>query len=182
MTKYLNRVERNQVPFATSRALNDTAKAAQGMIISRIGRVFANKKTWWKERQPTGVKIIRSNKKNLSAYVYSKAYFLELHEEGGIKTSKKGNNLAIPAKIAPKRFKKSGGARQLLNSNPRAFSTKTGIYRRRGKKRVEKLFTYSRTANINPVLDFKKTTRRAVIKHFERNFKKRLSQALKTAR
>ena len=182
-TKKLTRIQKQQVPFATSRALNDTAINAQDAIVKGIQIRFVNRKKWWLKRQPTGVKVAFSNKRKLWAVVFTNAKFAGLQEEGGIKTPK-GRAIAIPAEKLPKRLHKAGGARKLLQSNKKAFSSPKGIFRRRGKKRLPIIqqFSYAKTATVRPRLKFVLTATVATNRKFERNFYKRLSEAIKTAK
>ena len=179
----LNRIERRQVPFATSRAMNDTAIDAQNAIVKAIQIRFKNKKKWWtKANRRTGVRVNFSKKDKLKAGVYTNAYFAKIQEDGGIKTPRSGKNLAIPTDNALKRFRKSSGAREALKQ-ANTFATGKGIYKKVGKKgKLKKLFSFSPSANIKPKFKFELTARVAVNRKLEINFKKRLREALRTAR
>ena len=183
-TRDLSNIQKRQIPFATSRALNDTAIHAQEAVVGRITRIFQNRKRWWLKQQPTGIKVEFSRKNKLSAAVYSNAYFLPLQEDGGLKKPKTARQLAVPFPKVPKKFHKAGGARELLASNRKAFSTPEGIFRRKGKKRypIEPMFHYTPTANVSPVLRFDTTIEQTVDRVFMLNFSNRLEQALASAR
>ena len=180
----LNNIQRRQIPYATSRALNDTAIHAQEAVVSRIERIFNNRKKWWLKQQPTGIKVEFSRKNALTAAVYTNAYFTPLQETGGIKKPKTARKLAVPTGKVPKKYYKAGGAREMLEANRKVFSTPKGIYRRRGKKRypIEPLFTYTPTANVKPRLEFSETIERTVNRLFAVNFQNRLDQALANAK
>lgn len=179
--KQLNIVQRQQVPFATSRALNDTAVDAQGSIVQRVQQVFDNRKKWWvKGNRRTGIRVKFSNKKNLTSAVYSEAYFADLQEDGGIKRPR-GSKLAIPTKKVPKRLHKSTGVRD-AKTNPRVFSDRRGVFQRMARNRLKMLFSWTSSAAVQPRLGFEKTARARAQSRFRRHFARRLNQALKTAR
>jgi len=182
-SKNLTNVQKNQLPFATSRALNDTAIDVQNAEVKGIQVRFNNRKKWWMKRQPTGVKVSFSDKRKLWVDIYTNAKFAKIQEEGGIKTPK-GRAIAIPAEGLPKRLRKAGGARKLLQSNKKAFSTPKGIFKRRGKKRypIIQQFSYATSVTVKPRFKFHKTAEVATNRKFKRNFQKRLAEAIKTAR
>jgi hypothetical protein len=183
-TRGLTRIQKQQVPFATARALTWTAQDVQQAIIDRIPHVFNVTKKWWLKQQPTGVKIRPAKKTSLSARVYTEAHFAQLQEEGGTKRPTKSKNLLVPTSKVPKSRRKSGGAAIMLKQG-KTFSTKKGIYRRKGPKRsqvVELLFARTKTAHISPHFGFKRTAVKAVRSRFKHNFAKSLSKALETAR
>ena len=77
-TRYLDRVQKKQVPFALARALTWTVQDCQTGIIDRIGKVFRSRVKWWLKKQPTGIKIEPAKKDSLTACVYTKAYFCNI--------------------------------------------------------------------------------------------------------
>ncbi len=181
-TRFLSRVEKKQVPFATSRAINDTAVDAQKSIQAAIPHIFDNRKKWWLKQQPTGIKIKFSNKTRLTASIFTNAPFAELQEKGGIKTPKSGGVIAVPTAKVAKRYRKAGGARQLLQSSDKIFSTKKGIFKKRGKSSITTMFVYTKTANVRRRFGFARIAEKVVKRKFNRNFATRLQQALRTAR
>jgi len=64
-TRWLNDVQRKQIPFATSVALNKTAKLGEGGIKSEMGRVLDNPKPY----TLGGTFVSNSTKSNLTAIV-----------------------------------------------------------------------------------------------------------------
>jgi hypothetical protein len=183
-TRGLTRKQKTQVPFATARALTWTAQDVQKAIIEHIPRAFNVTKKWWLKQQPTGIKIRPANKTNLSARVYTNAHFARLQEEGGTKRPAKAANLLVPTSKVPKSRRKSGGAAVMLKQK-KTFSTRKGIYRRKGPKKssvVEMLFARTKTAHIQPRFGFKRTAIKTVRARFKRNFKRSLSKALDTAK
>jgi hypothetical protein len=183
-TRKLDNIQRKQVPFATSLAINEIAKKAQSLIVARIKKVFNNRKKWWGHRQPTGIKIKFSKKRDLHAMIYCKANFAELQEEGGTKTPKKSKNLAVPiVGRSPKKFQKAGGGREYLKSRKRSFVIKDkGIFRRKSKKKIEMVFAFIKSALVEPRFGFKRSVETVVKYRFDRAFKKALRRAMRTAR
>lgn len=183
-TRHLGHIQKKQIPFATSRAMKDTAVDAQDAVVIQVQQVFDNKKKWWtKGNRRTGIRVDFSKKNDLHASVYTNAAFASLQEEGGTKTPHRGRVLAIPTDNTPKRFAKAGGARALLQSSNKVFSSSKGIYRRQGKKGIPQLmFSYVRSATIRAVFGFADTCMKTVKARFKVNFEKRLEQALRTAK
>ena len=183
VTRYLNKVQKRQVPFAIALALTRTVQDAQKSIQSAIPHIFKTTKKWWAKSQPTGIKIRPATKANLTASVYTNAPFAELQEEGGTKRPRK-RFLAVPTKATPKSRRKAGGA-SITMKQKKTFTTEAGIFRRKGGKRsqtIEKLFTFTKQARIKPRFGFKGIARKVARRRFKKNFEMALAKALRTAR
>jgi hypothetical protein len=129
--KQLNIVQRSQIPFALSQALNDTAFEVRAAGVEQAKTVFNNRKNWWSNRR-TGFEVKTSNKNQgygMRATVKVNAYFGETQEEGETKTPR-GKRLAIPTKKTPKSFKRSDGVRLMKEGNDRIFIDKRGVFER----------------------------------------------------
>jgi len=195
-TRDLSRMAKEQIPYATSRAMNDTMVQAQEAEVSNVQAVFNNKVKWWnKANRRTGIRVEFSNKKNLTAAVYTGAYFATMQEDGGIKRPHQGKRLAVPAQGIPKKYRNTPGASGAAKAlkEPRTFifnggygkrDFTPGIWQRKGKKRlpIRLLFHWETAANIKPRFRFIATARDTVDKRFMRNFSQRLDQAIATAR
>ncbi len=183
-TRDLTAIQKQQIPFAASRAINDTAVQAQDEVVSTIPRVFNNLKKWWLKQQPTGIKVKFSNKANLHAAVHTSAYFAKIQEEGGVKQPRRAKNLAVPTEKVPKRYRTSHGARELMDAQKNVFRTPKGVFKRTGKKRypIVLLWSFAPSAKVRPRFGFYDTCKAVVMRRFETNFKMRLSQALATAK
>ena len=177
-TKQLDHIQKQQVPYATSRALNDVAVDAQESVVAAIPNVFNNRKKWWLKQQPTGVKVRFSKKTDLKASVYSKAYFAEMQEKGGTKTPRASRNLAIPTDSVPKKYRTSHGAKEMLNERQNVFKTPKGIFRRTGKKGAVLLWSYSRSAKVPRRFGFNDIVAKVVKRRFEQHFKKWLEKSI----
>ena len=183
-TRYLDNVQRRQVPFALARALTWTAQDGQSAVVDQIQKVFETRVKWWAKNQPTGIKIQPAKKDRLTALVYTDAYFAQLQEDGGIKTPFKAGKLQVPTDKVPKSRRKAGGVKIMLEQK-KTFSTKRGVFRKVGGKkdrRVELLFWKSKTAVIKPRFGFRSVVYNTALKIFLEKFSRSLASALKTAR
>lgn len=115
--RYLDKVEKKQVPFATARALTWTAKESQKVLQRAMPLTFNVTKKWWGEKQPTGIKVKGADKRktDLEATVYTLAYFAKLQEEGGIKIPLGSRGILVPTESTPKSARKSGGAVKIIS-------------------------------------------------------------------
>ena len=102
----LERVQRDQIPFATSLAINNTAKLIQAEERAALLRRFQVRRRQWVERN---VKIIRfSNKRDVPIHAIvgieapgdpSRSDILGKFEKGGTKRPKDGKRLAVPDEV-----------------------------------------------------------------------------------
>lgn len=189
MIRHLDRVQRNQVPFVVASSLTRTAQEAQKHIQQAIPNRFNVTKKWWLKQQPTGIKITPATKQRWIAEVYTNAYFASLQEDGGTKTPFKGSRIAVPsAQVKAAKQRRSGGVREVAGRPRTFFATtntgKTGVYRRRTKKRypIELLYTFTPTARIERRFGFVTLAQQSVERHFRRIFMEQLQRALRTAR
>lgn len=143
-SRYLTKVQRKQVPFATARALTWTAKESQKAIADAMPRTFNVTKKWWLQKQPTGIKVKSAKKAELEAIVYSMAYFLKLQEEGGTKIPMKGRGILIPTQLTPKYGRRSGGAGKLI-AGKKVLKFKKKTSAGKGGGRTNKAGTFGKT-------------------------------------
>jgi hypothetical protein len=183
-TRDLNDIQRKQVPYATSRAINDTAVQGQDAVIAAIPRVFNNLKKWWLKQQPTGIKVKFSNKQNLHAAVHTSAYFAQIQEEGGTKQPRRAKNIAVPTAKVAKKYRTSHGAREMMDAQKNVFRTPKGVFKRTGKKRypIVLLWSFTPSAKVKPRFRFYDTLKATVMRRFETNWKMRFSQAMATSK
>jgi hypothetical protein len=184
-TQQLNYIQRNQVPFATSRAINDTAVDAQESVVKNVQHNFKNLKRWWLRQQPTGIKVRFSNKRLLTARVFTDVYFAERQEKGGVKTPRTGKNLAIPMPAVPRKYRTSHGAKQMMQERKNVFKVEgKGIFQRRGKKRypIQLLWALAPSAQVKPRFHFEEIIGKVVKRRFNTHFQKRMQQALDSAK
>lgn len=126
--KEMTELERNQVPFATSLAMNETIKDIRKRIIAV---------TWPKafevrnKRFPGVVFRMKFSKKgDLEAVLYDQLgrEYLERHTTGGVKKANSGGNLAIPVNV-----RRAPTGRIPKNRKPRVITAKKSTFIRRGK-------------------------------------------------
>ena len=84
-----------QINYGTMKGLNQTAKDTQKEIQYKAQKVFTDRKKWYQASSPIGIKVKWAKRDNLTAEVYTKAYFGPLQDEGGTKTAFKGH-IAVP--------------------------------------------------------------------------------------
>lgn len=182
----LSDAARKQVPFATSLALNETAKHIQKAETARLSKVL-DRPTPFTRR---AYAIRRATKRRLEARVFVKpiqAAYLSRLEDGGTRTPA-GRAIVTPARI---RLNKYGNMpRRAIQRNlarPDTFSGKPkgrsspGIYQRKRGKLV-KLASYTRAARYRPQLRFKLMAERRARRAFPAKFQRALAQAFATRR
>lgn len=174
----LTRAEKKQLPYVTMVTLTNTAWAVRDHIAEQSPKRFEVTKTWWKANQPTGYKVLRATKTKKVAEVFTGAYFLPLQNTGGLKLAKRGG-LLVPTKHAPKSAKTAKGLKRILSGkrilrkggkpggHPVMMlnSGKAGVFRRKTKKRlpIVMLYSYRRSVNVKPALDYEYEASRQVI-------------------
>lgn len=190
------REAQRQVPFASSQACNDTAKDVQTWTIrDRLPQAFtlrARGAPWWKPGTRMGFNIKFASKAKPEAVLGSQADWMKLQEEGG--TKRRDGRLAIPStewkpKQAvmergkkPKRVLKSKVAygRKAFVAKP-GGKLKPGIYVRTGQeRRIQRLFTLTESAHIDPVLHWVRDGLARASAVFEGYFDKRWIAAMRT--
>lgn len=186
----LNRVQRRQVPFAASQALNDTAfKIRNGVAMvlwPRSVRVRA------RGFASAAFRVKKANKRSLEAAVYdrlNRALF-KLQIEGGIKTPWSSTHIAIPtwnALTSTGRIKKDARF-----DNPNLFKMTVKARTRFGKGRpglwlrtskgLKLMYNLERKATVPASFPFYEFGQRTAAIHFPRYMDRRLKAALRTAR
>lgn len=99
----LQRIRQDQIPYATSRAINDCADRAVDDLVNWVKTIFTFRgQSGWVKRKWFRSKW--SNKATLVAYVMGMLDYLLLHEVGGMKTPRRAAHLAVP--LGTLRFKR----------------------------------------------------------------------------
>jgi len=181
-TRRLDRLARDQVPFATAVALIRTAQDAQEEVRKQLKRRFTIRRAW----VPSGIRITPARKTDLEASVGSRDHFMALQETGGIKRPRTAAHIAVPANVRRSKsgvVTKANRPRALL-AKPGHFRTERAIMKRgRGKgARPVRLFTLARSARIRPRFGFKKTTARVAAVRLPKSFGAALARALASSR
>ncbi len=172
-----------QVDYAASRAINDTTGECRKAIIKKVQSKQKSKKAWWNNKI-YGIRRRFADKRHLIGSVFTNIWWGMLQEEGGIKR-KKIHKMTVPTTNMAKTYRKSGGTRKLMQQKT-VFVNKNTIFRKVGGKKsrqVKRLGSLVDQVRIlKPILSFRATARRIAKRSFARNFRKRMKEALKTAR
>ena len=182
-TNGLNELYKNQIPYATSRTINDIVDKGRNEVQRQIPNIFDNKKIWWKNKE-TGILRNKSNKYLLKGEIYTgaKNYFAFLQEQGGIKKSVKNKYLTIPFKSnVPRSRQKSGSARKYLNQK-NVFIANNIILQKKYKKQAVPLFRLSKKAVIKPRFRFFEICNGVLNSNLEKTFYKYFEIAIKTTK
>ena len=198
LTKKLNYVQKAQIPFATSRALNDVGfntaantKNPKGLRRSADRRFEGGAEKFTK----SGFRYIKSTKKNMRVIVFiepEREHYMKLQIQGGLRKPKKTfvpiyrevdfNKHGNPSRKTIRRLEPSN---KVFYGIPKNQNLPRGIYER-----------HQNNTRIKPLAYLKNTTRYqskfplyAIVKNnvrskrigFADNFKRRLKDALRTA-
>jgi hypothetical protein len=203
---------RDQVPFATARAINKTAEQFQKVQRDHMSSIFLVRRKPFIDR---AVKIKPfARKTSLFADVsidppggQARASILTQHETETVKTPR-GRRVAIPDKIrrSPRTVVRKalrpanlglrdagtidvGGTTATLGVAPggiysiRRPDGSGGIFRRRHRDRpYERLYVFRPQVPLTPELNFVKNADRVVQDRFAANFREAFDQAVRTAR
>lgn len=184
VTKYLTRVQKKQIPFATSQALNDTAFDSRKEL---------QKQAQKKMKSPTrftanAFQVIKSKKRELIAVVYVEGkryeYLIDIIE--GKSKTHKHKGYALPVNVRLNKFGNIPGKRRGLVKNKRQFigtiNGVSGVWERYNKGRnVKLMIAFGKTVEHKQRFHFTKIVKGIVNSKFKKNFNKRMTRALATA-
>tara|TARA_Y100000114_G_C11698892_1_gene297429 strand:+ start:192 stop:977 length:786 start_codon:yes stop_codon:yes gene_type:complete len=188
--KALDAFGKDQIPFATAGALNDTAFIVKNAVIEDTYPAAFDVKN--KRFPSTAFNVDKATKKKFEAKVFDRLNkdYLVRHAVGGIKTPS-GSTISIPTeeiKISGRGVPKGKRPRALLAGGKRAFrqKAKSGqdlIMQRKGKKRypLRVLYVQEPSVKIDKTFDFYKDARFVAQKNFDKRFKINFKKAKKTA-
>ena len=209
LTKSLNRIQRKQIPFATSRAINTLAFDVRKMLQDGLD-IHMDRPTPYTKR---GVQVEKSTKKKLVAEVgfrsksfgkgkgsATQASYMKRQIEGG---TRKARSKAIPVPV-PKNLKTNkygsivrGKIQNLLADKdkyfsgiPKGISDAPGIWQRmpansKRKKpngKIRMVIAWEPKADYSKRFPFKRIVETTVRTNFRKRFDFELREALKTAR
>lgn len=189
-TKAMDAFGKDQIPFATSGALNDTAFIVRKTVVEDTYPRAFNVRN--KRFPGVAFKVEKANKRKLEAKIFDKLEkdYFQRHAVGGIKTPK-GKTISIPTdeiKLSSRGVSKGRRPRALLAGGKRAFrqKTKSGqdvIMQRKGRDRypVRVLYLQEPSAKINQTFDFYKDAQFVAQRNFNKRFAINLVKARKTA-
>ncbi len=194
--KGLNKIQRKQVPFATSVAINDTAFGLQKEI-KRQMPIKLDKPTPW---TVSGVLVRKSKKTDLEAFVYmagarglpkestDRNKYISYQVNGGTRLPKKrkipipGRNLKVNkyGNMPKNKIRSLVKQKDVFVGNVKGID---GIWqRKKDKSGVKLMVLFENTADYRPRLPFNRIGQGYTTSKFTRNFEKSLARALASAR
>lgn len=186
LTRYLNDLQRKQIPFATAQALTATAEDVRAEIVKGLSEKFTLRKNWWRPGTRYGFNVKKARRNDLVAEVFTRAPWMVDHETGATRRPK-GRNLAVPSEFV-KRSKrdlitKANQPRNLKKAFVlRSRSGQETIFQRIRGKGLRPMYFLTKQAEIKPTLEFHITAVRVVNARWAKNFSKALDHAIKTAK
>lgn len=205
MVQWLTDVQTNQIPYATSRAVNDLATEVQAAIQDGMRERFTIRRDWVLK----GVRIAKfSNKKDnpimATIDIAPDRDFMSKFESGGQKHSRVGKFVAVPTpavrgsragivpdSLRPRAFGFQASTTKLNGTTQykgmqRTFIIETGahpgIYQRTGSNAVRLLYKFFKSVPIPMTLRFHSTAQARIDARWAEIFRRRLSEALASAR
>ena len=186
VTKWTTNVQRKQIPFATSSAINKTLFQLRKEMM---------KQTVKKLDRPTpftqkGFLVQTAKKTKLKGMLFIKQQveeYLQYQIDGGIRSN--GKNIPIPYKPNA-RLNKYGniiGKRTgLIKKNTQFFGTVKGIdgvwERQKQDNRLKLIIGFTKTAAYEPKFPFYVIADKFVAANFDKNFAEKFAQALRSAK
>ena len=182
--RMLDDIQRRQLPFATAKALTQTAKAVQTKLTAEIERAFDRPTPFTKKA--IGIKAAR--KDTLTAEVFVRdiqAKYLKLQIEGGTRRPIK-RALLLPANVALNQYgnmprnlvKRLRGRKDVFSAT---INGTPGLWQRVGRS-VRLLVGYEPQAQYQRRFDFYGIGQREAERRLPANFARALADALRTAR
>jgi len=187
-------VAKDQIPFATSLALNKAADVVVNDITQGI-RTNLDKPTRFTElafkTQSGRFKGIRATKKNLVARIIpgeAQSTYLKYQVHGGSRRANR-SKIAVPTRnVKLNKFGNVPGRRSGLIKNPNQFAGEIkgidGIWERYGKKKraIRLLHGFSHSVRYEKRMPLYKISRDSFAKNFRKIFIESLNYAMKTAK
>ena len=167
----LAKIAGDQLPFATSLALNMTANGARDLVRENLPKRFRLNRT----SLPKSVKSVMSRKTNLVAMVTAPG-FLGIHETGGTMTPQSSSMLAA---------RPDGVKTRALSNRQGTFRKDMGngheaIFKRKSRKSIKLLAWLSPQHQFDERLHMADDVQEHVNRAFGANFSAALGQALST--
>lgn len=189
LAKDLTHLQKKQIPFATSQALNDVAIDAQKALKAQAQKKFD---------RPTKATINsfrykRSTKRNLTAEVFIADYavdYLKYQIEGGTRTAA-GRGTGVPVNAKLNKYGNITGRRKGLIKNKRQFIATikgiTGVWEggrmAKGKMQPLKLIVaFEKSVTYRKRFDYFKIINGVVKNKFNKHMHKRLTAAIASAK
>jgi hypothetical protein len=189
--KYLNELSRKQIPFATSKAMNNTMIDAQTEVRrTAFNNVFTKRNKTLPKMLTMIPRGFWASKHKLEVHMMNVrgagAGFINRQIEGKVKVAK-GSSIAIPV-IGPGLRRLSGGAigkGERPRANSKLFKNKAGtmLYERQRKKIVPR-YVLTKKARPNKRGRFKyyEVGQRTIERNFETNWVREMNRAIRSIR
>ena len=205
VTKGLSSIQKKQIPFATSQALNDTAFLLRKAYGFKADMVFEGKAT---PHTKKGFQVTKSTKKNLTANVFvadNREKYMKLQIDGGVRAAK-NTAIVIPNKNNYKGAKTKAGnigkgaynkikkqKSKYFFGKPKGNQGSEGIWERYGRqatgttggakiRQVAKLTKMGRYKALFPFESYGTKVAFMRVGGFDSAFAKQLARALRTAK
>lgn len=189
--KQVGKFYAKQVPFATSVALNETAKDIQQAEQKALPRELDNPTP----QTVKGIRMFRSSKRNLESGVFIIPHidkFLRYQIHGGTRPPRSKTE-AVPVQVRLNKYGNIPGRRQgklgKLINRPDTFSGTikgvAGIWQRgkgRNRNRVTLLVAYEPRTRYTRKFNFYQHAQRTASSRWPRNFNRSLTAAIRTAK
>ena len=204
-TRGLNKLQKTQLPFAISLALNNTADDVSRVQRTQAERLFdrptpfvlngiSTRKGKFRGRRATKQRLIASiipgsTRGGLDAAGSRIQDLLKLQIEGGTRLPK-GRAIVVPTKIAKtnkygnlrnKQVARLAGQKTTFSAG-QAEGMKPGLYRRQGKGKAVMLVAYEPVANYRQRFPFYRIGEGVVGSKLRRNLDKAMARAMRTRR
>jgi hypothetical protein len=175
-----------QLPFAMSKLLNDSAFAAKRVLVDRVWPQYVTQRNY--NFLNASLQITRATKGNLSVVMYDKLQrgHLYEHAHGGTVTPMRGQVFAIPVKNMVRRGARGVASRDrprnlVSTKTKRIVVTSKGIFVSERNK-LKLMYIFKPSVRINRDVPFVETFNYVVLEHMRTGFTNTLAYAMATAR
>lgn len=178
----LDRIQKQQVPFALANTINDLLFEGRKAETSAMQR-HLHKPTPFTKR---GLRVDKANKRNLRGVLEipdNRWKYMQYQVEGG--TDASGASVPVNAKTKASGSMGRGGVARLLkrkNVTVMRFKGKSGVYQVNKDGSVKLLVHFANRATYRPIYPFGQALAREVDRKAETLMQKNLARALRTAR
>ena len=195
LSRRLTNIQKEQIPFATSMALNNVAADVANAITAQMDRYLDNPTPFTQKAYQSRFNTFkgeRATKRKLYADIIPgqiQAEYLKFQIEGGTRTPKQFA-IFVPTALAPRnkygnvprgrRRKLIAGEGDFFSAGEREGKT-PGIYRRRGN-RIEPMAMYVQQAEYKAIFPIDKIAGGVVKNRFGLRFDQALKKAIASAR
>jgi len=174
-----------QMPWATKKALDNTAGLVQDVVCHDLPRHFTIRSTWVSK----GIRVHRASKSRLVAAVGSVDPFMERQAYGGRKEAQGGGMLAVPRGVRSKPTQRTTRARwpgRLLQRKNHFLmplpSGDVGLFRRYKSGRLKLMYVLTESVTVEKRWPFFDVAWELIKREWPHQQVKALLEALKTAR